>query len=307
MSPAVHLWPRAAVAAALAVAASACSVERFAVNRLGDALAGGTSAYATDDDPDLVRGAIPFGLKTIEGLLLETPRHRGLLLAAASGFTQYAYAFVQFDADLVEDTDLAQAAALRARAGKLYLRAAGYGFRGLEVAHPGLRARLLSGDEGALDAIRGDDVPLLYWTAAALGAAIGLDPLNTDLSADLPVVTAMMRRAAALEPAYGMGAIDDFFIAYEGGRPAAAGGSFDRAQAAFDRAVAASRGRRAAPYVAFAETVAVGRQDRDSFDAMLQKALAVDVDAEPAQRLANVIAQRRARWLLARTDRLFVE
>ena len=100
-------------------------------------MAGSGSTYATDDDPELVRDAVPFGLKTMEGVLAEKPRHRGLLTALASGFTQYAYAFVQSDADAADlDGRLYAARAGRARARKLFLRARDYGLRGLEVAPP---------------------------------------------------------------------------------------------------------------------------------------------------------------------------
>jgi predicted anti-sigma-YlaC factor YlaD len=40
---------------------------------------------------------------------------------------------------------------------------------------------------------------------------------------------------------------------------------------------------------------------------MLDAALAVNVDAAPEYRLANIVAQQRARWLLSRIDDLFVE
>jgi predicted anti-sigma-YlaC factor YlaD len=33
----------------------------------------------------------------------------------------------------------------------------------------------------------------------------------------------------------------------------------------------------------------------------------VNADAAPQWRLANIVMQRRARWLLARTDQLFAE
>ena len=104
-----------AIVALAAVLSPGCSVRKVAVNALAGALAAGGDTYATDDDPELVAAAIPFGLKTIEALLAETPKHDGLLLAAASGFTQYAYAFVQAEADFVEAKDLARATALRAR------------------------------------------------------------------------------------------------------------------------------------------------------------------------------------------------
>jgi predicted anti-sigma-YlaC factor YlaD len=40
---------------------------------------------------------------------------------------------------------------------------------------------------------------------------------------------------------------------------------------------------------------------------MLERALRIDPDQHPAARLANLIAQRRARWLLGRIDDLFLE
>jgi len=40
---------------------------------------------------------------------------------------------------------------------------------------------------------------------------------------------------------------------------------------------------------------------------LLERALAIDVDARPEWRLANLIMQHRARWLLSRSDELFAE
>lgn len=289
------------------VSSAGCSVRRFAVNALGNALASGSSAWAADNDLELIRDATPFALKTIESLLAENPAHSGLLLAAAAGFTQYAYAFVHSEADYVEGEDLARATALRRRAVRLYLRARDWGLRGLEVAHPGVSARLLTNPAAAVAVARRDDAALLYWTAAAWGAAISLAKDNAELAADLPAVEALARRALALDEGFGEGAIHDFFIAFEGGRPAAAGGSAERARRHFERAVALSAGRRAAPYVSLAESVSVAEQNRVEFEALLHRALAVDLAAAPSQRLANQVAQRRAQWLLARSEELFIE
>ena len=289
--------------------ASGCSVRRVAVQSLANALAAGGDTYATDDDPELVAAAIPFGLKTMEALLAEAPEHDWLLLAASSGFTQYAFAFVQGEADLVEEKDLGRATALRARARKLYARALRYGLRGLEARHPGFEAGLR--EEGrrpaTLAATTKADVPLLYWTGAAWGAAISLSKENAELTADQGLAEALERRALALDETFGRGAIHDFFISFEGGRPAAAGGSVGRARAHLERAVALSEGKRAAPYVSFAESVSVGAQNRAEFEELLKKALAVDPDAVPELRLANTVSQRRAAWLLARVDELFLE
>lgn len=120
-----------------------CSLKRIAVGMIGNALAeGGSSTYAADDDPELVAQALPFGLKLIESLLAQAPEHRGLLLAATSGFTQYTYAFVQLEADEVQDQDPTRALHLRERARNLYLRARDYGIRGLETRHRGFGSAL---------------------------------------------------------------------------------------------------------------------------------------------------------------------
>jgi predicted anti-sigma-YlaC factor YlaD len=302
------VWRYAGVAA-VALLLAGCSVRRLAVRAAANALASGTDIYASDDDPELVREALPFGLKTIEALLAQDPQNPKLLLAAASGFTQYAYAFVQQEADFVEGSDLARATELRARARRLYLRALGYGWRALEVDFPGLRTRLQADPgkaEGSLAALRKEHVPALYWTASSWAAAIALTKEDPELAADLAAVEAMMRRALALDEGYELGVLQDFFIAYEGSRTSV-GGSVEKARQHLDRALALSGGKRASPLVSFAESVDVAKQDRAEFERLLNQALAIDPDTAPAQRLANVIAQRRARWLLGRADELFIE
>lgn len=297
----------AVAALALVAPLAGCSIQKMAVRKLGGAMASGASVYAQDDDPELVKDALPFGLKTMEALLAQAPRDKNLLVAAASGFTQYSYAFVQGEADFVEPTDLERAVELRRRAVGLDRRALAYGLRALEVDHPDFTRRLREDSRGALAPMKNADVPALYWTAAAWGAAISADKNDPELAADQSLVESLMRRALELDDCFGAGAIHDFYIAYDGGRPAAAGGSADRARRSMENALRCSRGRRAAPLVSFAETVSVGAQDKAEFEGLLKRALAIDVNADPDQRLANVIAQRRARWLLARENELFVE
>ncbi|MCM2314478.1 MAG: TRAP transporter TatT component family protein [Thermoanaerobaculia bacterium] len=291
------------LAAAVALLACSCSLRQVAVNRVGSAVAGGGASWASDDDPELVRDAAPFALKTIESLLDEAPDNEDLLLAATRGFAQYSFAWVEQDADAIESEDLQKALLLRDRARKLYLRAARYGQRAIELRAPGWR----SNPEEALGKLQRDQVPVLYWTALAWGGAISISKDNSDLSADLGLVEQLAKRAMELDETYELGAIHDFYIVYEGGRPASAGGSIERARQHLERARELSSGHRAGPLVTFAETVSVSTQDRAEFLRLLETAIAIDVDAVPEQRLANLIYQRRARWLVARVDELFVE
>jgi predicted anti-sigma-YlaC factor YlaD len=300
-------WLRlASLAAGLAVLTAGCSIKKMAVNKVGNALAGSGTTFSADDDPELVKAAVPFSLKLMESLLAESPRHKGLLFATASGFTQYAYAFVQQEADELEQKDAAAALAMRSRAQRLYLRARHYGLRGLEVSHPGFERALRAHPRPALRAAGRKDVPLLYWTAVSWAAAISVSKENPDLIADQPVAEALIDRALELDDAYDQGAIHSFLITYEMSRRGGEGSPEERARRHFARAVELSCGQQAGPYLALAEAVAVPKQNRPEFDRLLRQALAIDPDARPESRLVNLVMQRRARWLLSRADDLIL-
>ena len=282
----IRLWAALAIFATL-IATPGCSVRQYAVGKLGDALAGGGDVYASDDDIDLVGAATPFGLKTIESLLAEVPEHHGLLLAAARGFTQYAYVYVQLPAEEAEERDVAYAYAQLERARRLYIRARDYGLRGLKQTP--------------------DDVALLYWTGVAWAAAISLSKDRPAEIAGLPQADALIRRAAALDADFDHGTLHGFLIGYEMSRPNAGAGAEKLARSHFERAVELSHGDQAAPYVSLAESVSVARRDRAEFERLLKRALAVDADARPEWRLANLVMQRRARRLLSHADEFFPE
>ena len=289
------------------IAGSGCSsIHRYALNQFSDAVSQSGTVYASDDDPDLVKAASPFSLKLIESLLSDNPRHRGLLLAATSGFTQYAFAFVEEEADETEARDLAGAEALRTRARRLYLRAQHYGLRGLEAGHPGFSNALPAHPRAAVLRATKKDVPLLYWTACAWAGAISLSKDNPDLVAQIPTMEALIDRALELDESFDHGAIHSFLIAYEMSRQGAAGDPAERARGHFERAMALSGGREAEPLLAMAESVAVQKQDVKQFDSLLQQALAINPDADPETRLVNLVMQRRARWLLSRRSELFL-
>lgn len=286
--------------------APGCSIKRVAVNKVGDALASGGTTFASDDDPELVKAAVPFSLKLMESLLSESPRHKGLLFATSSGFTQYAYAFVQQDADELEAKDYAAAEAMRARAKRLYLRARNYGLRGLEVAHSGFTNELAAAPAKAVAKLKKRDVPQIYWTAAAWGSAISLSKDDPALVAEIPQVEALIDRALVLDESYGDGAIHGFLINYEMSRQGVKGDAAARARKHFERAVELTHGKQAGPYVTYAEAVSVEKQDAKQFEELLNRALAINADEQPDTRLVNLIMQRRARWLLSRKDDLFL-
>jgi predicted anti-sigma-YlaC factor YlaD len=308
----LKLWPQGRAPAVLLVILSSlfwqgCSVRRYAINTLADALSQSGKTFSSDDDPELVRGALPFSLKLVESLLAESPKHEGLLLAACQGFTQYSYAFIQQDADEIEGKDLSAANVLRARARRLYLRARNYGLRGLDLKYVNFEKRLRSDPKTAAEKVGVSDVPLLYWTASSWGAAIALSKDDPELIADLPFVEALIDRAFQLKEDFDHGAIHTFLITFEGSRQGVKGDATVRSRTHFQRAMELSSGKLASPLVSFVEAVSIGRQDKAEFQSLLGQALKVDANANPEWLLQNLVMQRRARWLLSRMDELFVD
>jgi predicted anti-sigma-YlaC factor YlaD len=301
--------PVGALAAVLLVQPlfAGCSVRKLTVRTLAKAMASGGDVYATDDDPELVGDALPFALKTLEGLLVQDPTNPDLLLAGARGFTQYTYAFVQMPAAELGEDQFERVQAERARAVKLFLRARDYGLRGLVVAHPGIDQTLRQDPATAVSALTRADVPIAYWTAAAWGSAISAGQDRPELLADLPAVHALVDRGLALDEAWNAGALHAAMLQVETALPASlGGGSPETVKRHFDRVVELTKGHDALIYVSYAQAVAVPAHDRAGWESLLQKALAVDVGAEPELRLQNVLAQRRATWLLAHADDFFL-
>ena len=285
-----------------------CSIRSVAVDTIGDMLASDKSVFTEDDDIELIGGALPFSLKLTESLLAESPKNRNLLLTAARGYVLYAYAYVHFPAEQTAVEDLERAKVLRGRARRLYLRAFGYALRGLETETPGFGEALAREPEAAVAEVDGaatQNVAFLYWSASALGLAISVSKNDTAMLARLPEVEAMLQRALALDEAFDEGALHEFALVWA----AAAPGRRDPAaiERHYQRALALSGGRRASLFVAYAMATTLRAQDRARFEELMDRALAIDPDAEPDRRLLTVVAQRRAAWLLSRTDELFLE
>jgi len=294
----------AALIALLLVAAPSCSIKKLAANKVGDAIASGGSTYETDDDLELVGDALPFSLKLIESLLSATPDHIGLLNAACKGFTSYGYVFVQNGDKALSDPGLATEDALKLRARHLYQRALRYGLRGLDVTYPDLSSKLMVEPKGAMAPVKKVDVERVYWAAASLGLAISISKGDAAMIARVPEVEAMLDRAMALDEAWGAGSLHEFAITLASAKP---GGADPAAlKTHYERALELSGGNRASLFTTYAEAAAIPAQDVEAYRALLERALAVDTNARPEWRVANLAAQKRARWLLAHAEDYFL-
>lgn len=289
---------RALLVPLLALSLCACAPRQLVLGEMADSLA--SQGQSAEDDPELAREAAAFYLKLSESVLREQPGHLPLAGAVAGGFTQYAYAFVAFDADRLEANDVRAATRLRSRAAGLYRRGRDHALSALETSRPGLR-RQLDGQQ-ALPPLAPQQRPLAYWAAAAWGGLISLSKDDPDTVADLPSALRLAQLAWDSDPTYGDGALASLMGSFEAARP---GGSPQRAEAYFDEALRLGAGRNAGAFVAKAEGHAQPAGDKAAFLALLQQALAVREPAGSPLTLSNTLMRRRAEWLIGTADDLF--
>jgi predicted anti-sigma-YlaC factor YlaD len=305
--------PRAAAlvpALALLASLGACSVEKLALRKAAGMLSGPSSAdvFSTDNDPDLVGQALPFAIKLYETLLTSLPDHAGLRLRTGSLYIMYANAFVETPADTTPRSDAATKEYLLARAKNLYLRGRDMLFVSLEKKNPAIRAQLKDRKyREALAPFGKADAELLYWTALGWLAAYSVDPFDMTLGQTVPQTRAMIERVAALQPDYGHGALDSFYVGYYGSLPDYLGGDPAKAREHFAKAQALAGRTDTSSLLALATTVCVKEQNAAEFKELLSRVLAFDPESDRAHRLVNTLNRRKARWLLDHVDDFFIE
>jgi len=288
----------------------ACSIKKLAMNQVANALTTPTSStvFSGDNDPELVGDALPFAIKLYESLMASAPGHLGLKLKTGSLYIMYANAFLQTPAMMLPESRFKDQEFNYSRAKNLYLRGRDIILSALEQKHPGFMRNFQKKSYAkALAATDKKDVPLLYWAGAGWLGAYAIDPFDMDLGITLPAAAALMDRVLTLEENYSSGAIHEFYILYYGSLPEYMGGSLQKSRDHFEKAIAISAGKSATPYISLATTAAIKEQNLDEFRSLLKKALAIDPDSDPENRLVGILNRRKADWLLEHADDFFLE
>jgi hypothetical protein len=287
-----------------------CDLKKLAVDQTADVLKVGAHVFDEERDPELARAAIPASLKTMESFLAANDEQPILLELLASGYTNYAFGFIEDEAEVADARDSEAAARLRERALDYYLRARAYGLRLIELDHPELADTLLRGQapsSAQLDDLDEDDLPALFWTSNAWAAAINAGKHRPELVGELPIVKLLVERAAAIDPTYFHAGPLMTLGAIGAALPKGLGGKPDAAKTYFDRATQTTGGRFFMIPVLYARTVLTQLGDRAAFQKTLESVVAGNPDIDPTAALANRLAQKRARRYLAAIDDFFVE
>ena len=274
-----------------------CSVNTLAANALTGA--GSSTVFTGDSDPELVGDALPFAIKIYEALLDSNPKHQGLMLVTGSLFIMYANAYVQGPAEMLPQTEWQAREEGQKRAKQLYLRGDAILYRALNEKYPGFTKAAAQENtlQTFLKKCKKEDAGLLYWAVAGGMAALSLDIFDFDLATRMPEWKLMIERAYELDPNYGGATLDEFLIIFYGSLPELLGGDKERAKLHFRRALEKTGGNSAGAYVSYVQSICVPAQDYETYKSYLEKALAIDPDANVSTRLVTIISQRKARWL----------
>ncbi|MFI3257515.1 MAG: TRAP transporter TatT component family protein [Spirochaetales bacterium] len=262
-----------------------------------------------EEDPVLMAGFFPTALKLYDIMLAQNPEHQGLATMTGSLYVMYANVFVQANADMLDVTDYILQQSELQRAKLHYLRGRTYGFQAFDGRYPGFSDALLSGDEDriatALEQLTTDDVNAAYWLGAGWLGAFSVDPLDTSLLRTTGGAVALLEKAAALDPDYSDGAIWDILTAFYAST-GDFGGDMERAYFTSEESFRVSGGKSPSPYVTYATAFCVPQEDIDGFVEYLNAALAINPDDNPSTRLATIITQQKAAWLLENIDDYFI-
>ncbi|MDP3177390.1 MAG: TRAP transporter TatT component family protein, partial [Spirochaetaceae bacterium] len=216
-----------------------------------------------------------------------------------------ASAFIDGPASFLPDERYLEKKEAVDRAAALYRRAFRLLSAALERRCPGIIEAAVDG-QADYSRFKKADVPLLYWTAVSVLAGFGLDPLDFHAARHLGAASAFLARAAELDPGWNKGAIWELYVTYYASMPPYLGGDPAKAIDAYEKTVSYSKGVSPSIYVTYATAICVPNDDYDGYKSSLERALAIDPDADPDARLATALAQGRARRLLEGASKYFI-
>jgi hypothetical protein len=242
-------------------------------------------------DVALVRSGTPAYLMLIDGMIRSYPENSELLLAGAKAYASYA--------SVLEEDE-------QGRAVYLYERGKHYAVKSLSLnpLFKGVMDKPLDVFRKSLEQARKTDVPTLFWVGSVWGSWIASSE-SAEAMADLPWVEALIERVLQLDPSYYYGSAHVFEAILLSARPEQFGGSLQKANEHFKKAMAYGQGKFLMTDVYYAQYYARQTLNRDLYVSTLTRVLETPAAIEPDLTLANTLAQQKAKKLLGQVDDFF--
>jgi hypothetical protein len=258
------------------------------VSSMSDGLSG---AILNQEDPELVREALPSYLLLLDSVAQANPDNVGALSAAAQLYTAYGAA-------LIDDPE---------RSAKLTAHAKDYGEQALCASNDD--ACVLNGIdfdqyEAIIRSTDEDDIQALFSYSLSTLAWIRFNSGNFDALIDLPKMEVSLDHLYGLDPGEYAAATCMYLGILNTLRPPALGGKPELAREWFELGISLSEGKNLGIKVEYARGYARLLYDRELHDRLLNEVMQADVK-QPNLTLFNVLAQEQAAALLASADDYF--
>ncbi|MEM9488195.1 MAG: TRAP transporter TatT component family protein [Myxococcota bacterium] len=306
-----------ALAALSLSGASGCDLGKITVNTTSKVLKRAQPALKQEADYDMAARALPGTLKTVEGFWFVNP-NATLTGILAEGYCQYGVGFVEDEWELaVLARDLDRAEYLSARATKMFVRCTNYA---LHLLGETWKENIFGTTDAVSKLIASagkDERTGLMWAVVGLSATINQNKDNIAVVSQLPTARMMLERVVKLDDEHDYRAdmymralphmaLGQVFTA----QAKALGGDPERGKKHFVRAIELTDNKLLLAKVLYARRYAVAVGDRQLFRKLLLEVVQTPPSLWPEPRLANEIAQRRARrdrkqekdWLLNDTQ-----
>lgn len=250
-----------------------------------------SGAILNQEDPELVREALPAYLLLMDSMVESGSDNPATLSAAAQLYAAYGAA-------LVDDPERAKILTQRARS---------YGVRALCAAESqacDLDAKDFDQYVAAVESVGKKDVEALYSYSLASLAWIRSNSGDFNALADLPKIEVALKQVMALEPGELAASTSMYLGILNTLRPAALGGDPEAGRAWFEQGIELSQGRDLSIKVEFARGYARLLYERELHDQLLNEVLVAEVE-QPDLTLFNLLARDQAILLLASADDYF--
>lgn len=230
----------------------------------------------------------------------KNPQNPNTLIAACSLMTMYHYGFTMEAADRIIEDNYALGKETFETAHLGFISAYDFGEAALRIKYPEFSEWINGVPSESLD-FKTEDVPVLYWTGAALGGAISSSRGDPKWVIRLPIVGKLFESALKINPTWNRGSLYSAMISYTMSRSDLDLEANEIAADYLQKANIASGGFHGGAELSFAETVLVKTQNKEAF---MEKVQAV-LNHQSKEDVADIIVAERAQWLLSRTGDLF--
>lgn len=255
-----------------------------------------------DEIPDyeVARSAAAAGIAQFEGFHALAPDNEDALFLLLSGWTGYASAFIEDEWEqAAESGDDEREQQIRERARKAYDRAIHFGSKLLERRKKGFEDAQRNYDtmKAYLAGFSPEHAEELLWMGLAWLSRGNVGMEDPEIVANLFVGVALLERSVELDDRLLFGLGSAVLGSYHARSPDA---ELKLATERFERALAISERKSLTIQVLYAASYACNAKDRKLYESLLSEVLEAN-DPLPAQRLANLIARRKAARYLSKS------